>query len=220
MNDKVLSSSIIQLNEQILELIEFGKKKQNVHKKVKLLSRKLRATAERIAMDYKRTEAAKKEIKLYNKQKESLLQQKIYQLEKANAEYANKYKEIPDTDNICKFCKISTKADDNLIGIAPNDLSTFRSLLAVPWPAKAFKRTIFLEKDSTSVLPNHVVIMSDRLYIDKEQGRPSKLGKLEKGILSQFPNLDNKTPTKCPGGYNITLEVVTNCKIKGSGKKP
>lgn len=169
-------------------------------------------------MDYKRSEATKKEIKLDNQQIEALLQQKIDQLEKTNTEYAKKSKDVSDADSICKICKRSAKADENLTGTVPDDLSTLRPLLTKPWPVKFFKRTILVEKDSVSVLPNHRVIMSDRLFVDKEGGRPSKLDKLEKDILSQFPNLDNETPTKCPGGYNITLEEVINCKIKGSGK--
>lgn len=45
-----------------------------------------------------------------------------------------------------------------------------------------------------------------------------KMSHIKKEILSQFPDLDNEPPTKCSGGYNIILEEVTICRIKGTNK--
>lgn len=218
MHNIELTSNITLLNEQIIELIGFGKKNQNVHKHVKMLARKLRSTAEKVAIEYKQMEAIKRERLMEHEQKEKLLQSKIDELEAANAEYAENHKRAPDTDTICKICKKIINDDIDLDGVDPTDLRTFRRLLTRLWPVKTFKHTSLQERDSLRLLPNHIVIMSDRLFTDDEQGKPTKMGPIEKEILSQFPDLDNEPPTKCLGGYNITLEEVTNCRIKGSNK--
>lgn len=213
-----LTNSIILLNEQIIELIDFGKRNQNVHKHVKMLARKLRGTAEKVAMDFKRTEADKRERIIEYEQRNKLLQVKTEELEKVNAEHVEKQKRAPVLDTICKICKKITEDDIDFASVDPGDLNTFRLLLTKPWPVNAFKHTNLQERDSIRTLPNHVVIMSDRLFIDKEEGKPARMGNIEKEILSQFPDLDNEPPTKCSGGYNITLEEVTNCRIKGTNK--
>lgn len=142
------------LNEQILELIEIGKRNQNVHKHVKMLARKLRNTAEKVAMEYKRMEAIKRECSTEHEQKEKLLQPKIDELETANAEYAEKLKCVPDTDTICKICKKITNDDIDLVVVDPSNLRTFRPLLAKPWPVNAFKHTSLQERDSMRSYPH------------------------------------------------------------------
>lgn len=216
MNEIEVSASILQLNEIILELIEFGKKNQNVHKPVKSLARKLRAAAERVTIDYKRTEVTRREEKIDSQQRETQLQHRVDELEKAKAEYAKKLKQAPDATGTCKICKKNTSFDLNCVD--PEDLNSFRQYVTKPWPEGLFAWTTIAEKDKLGRVPDHVAVLSDKLFIDQKAGRTAKRNRLEEDVLDKFPEIDTEPPIQCSGGFSITLEEVSSFKIKASNK--
>jgi len=209
------SANLVLLNKQVLELIQFGQDNQNVHKQVKALARTLRSTIEKVTLDYKHAEFQRRESERARVHTEKQLYHRIEELE---TEMEQKASSSSNSKNVCPKCGNNVSEDINLNDVHPDDLETFKSLIARQWPGSAFKRTKLEGKDILGKIPDHVVILSDKLFTDKEKGITTNTSKLEREILTQFPELDREAPTRCPGGYSVTLEEVTLCRIKGTNK--
>lgn len=209
------SANIALLHKQVLELIDFGSRNQNVHKHIKSLARKLRDTAEKVTLDYKRTEFTKKENERDVLRREQHLQERIEQLEELGK---TKAEENTVVETICPTCKTQTAVVSTLVGIDPIDLKSFRQMTSRPWQKTTFRRTKLLSRSGIGKIPDHVVILSDRLYDGKEESQTKAANKMEKEVLTQFPELEKEAPTECLGGYNICLEEVTSSKIKGTSR--
>lgn len=210
------SANITLLNKQVLELIEFGSKNQNVHKQVKALARKLRETAEKVALDYKRAEFTKKEKERDIHRREKLLQDKMEELE--DLRKTNVGKNHSEVESVCQICKNQITDVSNLNNVEPSELKSFRHLVNRPWHKDTFRHTKLVARSSIGKIPNHVIILSDRLFDSKEESHTNVTNKIEKEVLSQFPELENEIPSECLGGYNISLEEVTTSRIKGTNK--
>lgn len=210
------SSSIALLNEQVLELIEFARKNTNVHKQIKNMSRKLRATAEKIALDYKKAEYARREIERNSTAKESLFKKEIEELKKASAE--RKEQNLSRENIYCSLCRKQVNDNVDLNRADPEDLNSFRQYVTKPWPEGLFTRTRIVEKDKIGRIPDHVAVLSDSLFTDQKKGHTAKGNRLEIDILDQFPEIDTEPPIECPGGFSITLEEMSSFRIKATNK--
>lgn len=102
---------------------------------------------------------------------ENQLHHRIKELE---TEIEQKASSSTESRNVCQKCGNNTREDINLNDVQPDDLESFKSLITRQWPGNAFKRTKLEGKDILEKIPDHVVILSDKLFTDKEKGLTTK----------------------------------------------
>lgn len=206
------SRNISLLIEKAAELIEFGRKNNNVHRQVKNLAGQIKGMAEKILLDYRKAELTRLEEKRDSDLREESLHKRITELE-------NSKKTASSTT--CESCGKSDNTEvTSLDGMYLEDIKSVRECVARTWRANTYKCTNVIERDHIGKLPDHIVILSDRLYIDraKTERVKSKANKIEREVADIFPELESEEPSPCQGGYSITLEELTSCKIRGVNK--
>lgn len=201
------SRNISLLIEKAAELIEFGRKNNNVHRQVKNLAAQIKGMAEKILLDYRKAELTRLEEKRDSDLREEGLHKKITELENSRKTHSS---------TTCESCGNSDSIEvTSLDGMCLVDIKSVRECVARPWRANTYNCTKVIERDHIGKLPDCTVIMSDRLYADRVK---SKASKIEREVADVFPELESEEPSPCQGGYSTTLEELTSCRIRSVNK--
>lgn len=210
------SDNIATLIKKASELIDFCRTNANVHKYIKNQAGQLRGAAERVLLDYKKAEIARRKEERNCELRENSLQSRIAELEQMNKNTQNE--EVKQTLNLCTRCNNPVNETVDLSQVQPGELNSFREHILKKWHNSLFTCTSITEKESIGRAPAHIAVLSDRLLSEEGMIKSDETSRFEKEIISLFPELEAEAPLECLGGYSTTLEESVNVKIRSSNK--